>query len=339
MIEIAEPSGENISIDNFMQQFQNYYSKYSTLTLPNDEWYILNTVADKKIKIDDDMLILGSIAQISPGIQTGCDKLSEAHINNYNLKNCTKGEGIFVISDQEINDMKLTKHEKQFVKPFYKNSDIEKWYYNKINNKWIIITNQINDIDDCPNIKKHLLKYKKILDDRYRNFALISADKEGKWWYLYGYRPNTNFDDEKLILPYRSEINTFAYCDKPFYGSIDVFYINITNGLYNSKYVCALLCSAFCLKWLSANCKKKGKIFELYQKPLSTIPIKKISKEKQKSFIEIVDKILFLTQSNDYLQNPAKQSKVKEYEKEIDQMVYALYGLTPEEIKIVEGEK
>jgi hypothetical protein len=31
--------------------------------------------------------------------------------------------------------------------------------------------------------------------------------------------------------------------------------------------------------------------------------------------------------------------RVKEYERQIDQMVYKLYGLTDEEIKIVEGEK
>ena len=49
--------------------------------------------------------------------------------------------------------------------------------------------------------------------------------------------------------------------------------------------------------------------------------------------------ILSLTQSNDYLQNPAKQAKVKEYEKQIDQLVYKLYDLTPEEIEIVEGRK
>ena len=32
-----------------------------------------------------------------------------------------------------------------------------------------------------------------------------------------------------------------------------------------------------------------------------------------------------------------KIAKVKEYERRIDQMVYKLYGLTEEEIKIVEG--
>jgi hypothetical protein len=36
------------------------------------------------------------------------------------------------------------------------------------------------------------------------------------------------------------------------------------------------------------------------------------------------------------LVNPAKQAKVREYEKQIDQLVYRLYGLTPEEIQIVE---
>jgi hypothetical protein len=37
--------------------------------------------------------------------------------------------------------------------------------------------------------------------------------------------------------------------------------------------------------------------------------------------------------------NPAKQSKIKEYEHQIDEMVYKLYGLTPEEIAIVEGRE
>ena len=52
-----------------------------------------------------------------------------------------------------------------------------------------------------------------------------------------------------------------------------------------------------------------------------------------------MSKILSLTQSEDYLQNPQKQTKVKEYEREIDQLVYKLYGLTEEEIMIVEGIK
>jgi len=40
---------------------------------------------------------------------------------------------------------------------------------------------------------------------------------------------------------------------------------------------------------------------------------------------------------NNYLQNEAKQAKVKELERQIDQMVYRLYDLTPDEIVVVEG--
>ena len=51
----------------------------------------------------------------------------------------------------------------------------------------------------------------------------------------------------------------------------------------------------------------------------------------------MVNQILAITKDEDYLSNPAKQDRVKELERQIDQMVYELYRLTPEEIEIVEG--
>ena len=48
------------------------------------------------------------------------------------------------------------------------------------------------------------------------------------------------------------------------------------------------------------------------------------------------NQILSITKDGDYLNNPDKQAKVKKLEKEIDQLVYRLYPLTSEEIKIVE---
>ena len=54
--------------------------------------------------------------------------------------------------------------------------------------------------------------------------------------------------------------------------------------------------------------------------------------------MKIVSQTLSFTKAKDYLVTPQKQAKVKALEAEIDQLVYKLYGLTPEEIKIVEGE-
>jgi len=67
------------------------------------------------------------------------------------------------------------------------------------------------------------------------------------------------------------------------------------------------------------------------------LPIPEICKEDQLPLISLVNKILSITKEDDYLQNPQKQAQVKEYERQIDRMVYELYNLTDEEIAIVEG--
>ena len=72
-------------------------------------------------------------------------------------------------------------------------------------------------------------------------------------------------------------------------------------------------------------------IFEFVSNEIEKIKIC----ENQKPFIEIVDKILAITKSDDYLTDSTKQAKVKDYENQIDQMVYELYDLTPEEIENV----
>ena len=72
---------------------------------------------------------------------------------------------------------------------------------------------------------------------------------------------------------------------------------------------------------------------------LKNIPLKEISVDDQKPFIDLVDKILAITKDDDYLSNYIKQAKVHDYEYQIDQMVYKLYGLTDDEIKIVEKDK
>ena len=60
-----------------------------------------------------------------------------------------------------------------------------------------------------------------------------------------------------------------------------------------------------------------------------------IWKHDQLTFIKISNKILSITK-DEYLENPKKQAQVKEYEQQIDRMVYELYDLTDEEIKTIE---
>jgi len=73
-------------------------------------------------------------------------------------------------------------------------------------------------------------------------------------------------------------------------------------------------------------------MLELYQKPLSEIPIKKIPLSAQQPFITLVDQILTAKKKDPNADTSA-------FERQIDKMVYALYDLTPEEIEIVEEKE
>ena len=80
-------------------------------------------------------------------------------------------------------------------------------------------------------------------------------------------------------------------------------------------------------------------MLELYLTPLSEMPIKEIPPSQQQPYISLIDRILIIKRDKNYLEDLSKQKQVKEYERQIDQMVYELYGLTEDEIKIVEGKE
>jgi len=54
------------------------------------------------------------------------------------------------------------------------------------------------------------------------------------------------------------------------------------------------------------------------------------------NFRRRVNEIGTISKSSDYIQDKIKQEKVKEYERQIDAMVYELYGLMEEEREVVE---
>lgn len=75
--------------------------------------------------------------------------------------------------------------------------------------------------------------------------------------------------------------------------------------------------------------------FYIKQVPVPKTIIENIN--NQKPFVALVDKILAITKSADYTENQDKQNQVKEHEKEIDEMVYDLYGLDKEEREVIEN--
>lgn len=108
--------------------------------------------------------------------------------------------------------------------------------------------------------------------------------------------------------------------------------LKIALSILNSKLISFWFCNFFkslamAGGYLTVNQTLIGKI------PISVVPI-----NQEKELLLVVNKIIAITKDKDFLQDERKQNRAKEYADQIDQMVYKLYGLTEEEIKIVEGD-
>ncbi len=187
------------------------------------------------------------------------------------------------------------------------------------------------DISNFPKIRDHFIKYQKVIKNRSQDRGEIQAAlKLGKWWVIFAARNKEIFMGEKIISPQRSYSNKFSFNNTNWFSSADVYYITKRDRELNLKYILSLLNSKLYFIWLYYRGKRKGEMLELYYKPLSEIPIKKISLEEQNPFINLADQILTAKKAN-------PEADTTALEAEIDQLVYELYDLTEEEIAIVES--
>jgi len=147
------------------------------------------------------------------------------------------------------------------------------------------------------------------------------------------------YNQERLFLPESSQEIIATYSSEKIYSAYGIMVGTKKNNEYDLKFICALLNSNLITFYcIEKEILRKGNKATPHVgvKGLNSIPIPLPNDLDQKQFVQLVDKILSITKSDDYLYNAEKQMEVKMLEEEIDRLVYQLYELTPEEIKIVE---
>jgi hypothetical protein len=272
---------------------------------------------------------LGSFNLVDHEIFSGIDVMQD-FVNKTHLEKLegqfSVGDGIFVLSAKEKMLVKWNDNELGLLKPYYTTKEINRYYANSANRYWVIYAGaEINKkINLYPNIKKHLDIFQKII---------TSVNKP---YGLHRTRDEDNFLGEKILSVRKCAQPSFSLVDFPCYVS-RAFLVIKTNRI-NLKYILGLLNSKVVAFWLFFQGKLQGNQFQVDKNPLMNIPIVKADISGQKAIIDFAEKIIEEVKDSNYSQNPTKQSKVKDLEAEIDQLVYKLYDLTPDEIKIVEGE-
>ena len=109
-------------------------------------------------------------------------------------------------------------------------------------------------------------------------------------------------------------------------------YIIRTND-YDLKYILSIFNSCL-MNWVFKRTSTNSNV-NCYEVELMPF---KFNKNYNLILSKMVKKILFITNSDDYQQNKEKQDVVKEYEKQIDIMVYKLYDLTYDEVLTIDKE-
>ncbi|HAA1668657.1 TPA_asm: class I SAM-dependent DNA methyltransferase [Campylobacter jejuni] len=241
--------------------------------------------------------------------------------NNFYL-----GQGIQKLTNEEVENLNLLKNEKILLKPIFESDNIQKYFVKRYNYFWVIYTNSSfknpNSMDNYPNLKKHLDKFQNVITSDNKPYGLHRA------------RDEKFFTGSPRIVALRKCVGgpKFSYVDFDCYVSA-TFYVIKTQRI-NVKYLTAILNSKLIAFWLKHKGKMQGNNYQIDKEPLLNIPIVTINSKNQ----NIVDELINLVDEILKAKEQDKNANTQELENKINSLVYKLYNLTEEEIKIIEGK-
>lgn len=276
---------------------------------PQTSWIISDKNSfDIKTKVESQGIkLINWDIKINRGILTG---LNEAFI----IDGKTKDELI-------AKDPKST----EIIKPLLRGRDVKKFYYD-FDDLWLINShNGIKEkgispikIEEYPAIKTFLDLHWDKLSKR--------TDKGDTPYNLRNCAYLEDFEKPKIIYSELTKFLNFSYDSQLKYIDKTAF---ILTGMDLEYLICFLNSKLFKYCFAQDFSEIQGNTRVLSKVIFEQLPIKKITTENQQPFIEKVNEILAFKQEDSKADTTA-------LEKEIDAMVYKLYGLTDEEVKIVE---
>jgi hypothetical protein len=151
----------------------------------------------------------------------------------------------------------------------------------------------------------------------------------GKW--LWNRRDESVFlASQKILIRQVGKFPICALDDKQLYSLNTIFNVVITNSAYPTKYVLAILNSTLArYLWGRLFSEVKDVFPRVKKEQLVDIPVCRPDKVSVEKIIALVDCVLASKRAN-------SSADTSGWEREIDDLVYRLYGLTPAEIRIVE---
>ncbi|EPY8115147.1 DUF7149 domain-containing protein [Campylobacter coli] len=266
--------------------------------------------------------------EVAQGIVPNPDIITKRNISDEMVSKGIKvGDGVFVIEKDFLN---VCEYEKKYLKPLYEVEHFGKYYFNKNNSKQLIYTTKNNSKkENIPTIIKHLQKFRSIMNNRRENL-----NKRLDFYHLHWARDERFFESGEKIVSVRKCIEPiFSYLNNEAYVMLSLNVIKTQR--INVKYLTAILNSKLVAFWLKHKGKMQGNNYQIDKEPLLNIPVVNINSKNEKlanKLISLVDEILKAKEQD-------KNANTQELENKINSLVYKLYNLTEDEIKIIENKE
>ena len=224
------------------------------------------------------------------------------------------------------------------------NSDIQR-YHIKNRQEYLLYLEDVPSFKKLPSsLQEYLKLHRKELEER-------AAYKRGdcEWWQYTWPLHKECYKKDRLLCPYLATGNRFAIdTSQRFIGLTDTTVLFENGQPEDLRYLMGLLNSRLLtFRFKTIGKLKSGGILEYFWNSISKLPIKRIDfsnpseKAKHDKMVSLVERMLTLhkdkaavrlAQEKDML-----EQEIEGLDAQIDRLVYALYGLTEDEIALVEG--
>ena len=228
----------------------------------------------------------------------------------------------FVIDEQKVNDLGL---EHELIKNLIVGGDINRFCLTPSQDKRLIYCTLKTNINDFPNIENHLKKFKEKLEKR-----VETQSGAIPWFVMLRPRRQKLFDNPKILIRQTANRIIAAFDNDGWYCLKSGLIVQLPdNSELHYYYLLALLNSKLFDFLYHDLVNEDNRIFpEVKPIQLFKLPIKQADSIGQKQIINLVEQV-----------NSAKSNGLvsDNIECQIDQLVYQIYDLTPEEIEIIEN--
>ena len=212
----------------------------------------------------------------------------------------------------------------EIIKPILRGRDISRYSYILARQYILLAKNGVNVERDYPEIYKHLESF----GDKFRN-----RGAQGQHWT--NLRACSFYDDfkkEKIVWIELTDLGRFALCNEEVYLLNSAYFLLPPSGM-DSKFLLGVLNSRAIRFYLGLVAETSGMGTSRWiNNYVKDFPIPVVATEQQAPIIQLTDQILAAKRTD-------PDVDVTALENEINQVVYSLYNLTPEEIAIVENKK